>query len=271
MSILERIQIKYHSFSPGETKVADFVLNNKEGILNIHIKDLASATGVSVATITRFCKRIDCKSFVDFKILLRDAVELLGEAENLIEEVDTIYHSIIRSSHKLLEQEKLEVASNWIQEAKSIQVYGLGSSGLSATELKYRLMRMGYTVDAHTDSHLMLMNAALISEGDLVIAISNSGKTREMIEAVELAKRDNAKVLTITNFEKTPLSNLSDLILFSSNLKQYEQRDFINSQLSILYILDLISMVLLQEDRAMENRKQTLHALNEFNKIGDQS
>ena len=268
-SILEKIQVKYHSFSPSERKIADYVLSNKEKILNIHIKDLAKATDVSVATITRFSRKIECDSFVDFKIFLRDAVELSTEAENLIDQVDTVYHSIIRSSHALVEQEKLEIASVSIQKAKSIQVYGLGSSGLLAMELKYRLMRMGFLVDAHTDSHLMLMNASLIQKDDLVIAISNSGHTREVTEAVEMAKQQSAKVLTITNFEQTPLSNLSDLILFSCNLKQYEKQGFINSQLSILYILDLLSMILLQGKTAKENREQTLQALNDYKKIED--
>lgn len=268
-SVLEKIQVKYQSFSPGEMKIADYVLESKEKILNIHIKDLAQAAGVSVATITRFCRKIECKSFVEFKILLRDAVEQSGEAGDLIDQVDTVYHSIIRSSHMLVEQEKLERASAWIQEAGRIHIYGLGSSGLLAMELKYRLMRMGMVVDAHTDSHLMLMNASLVKECDLVIAISNSGTTREVIEAAEVAKQKPARVLTITNFEETPLSHLSDLILFSCNLKQYEKQGFINSQLSILYILDLLSMILLQEKDAQKNRGQTLRALNDYRKIGD--
>lgn len=266
-SILDRIQVNYPKLSNSEKRIADYVLNNYQTLVNIHIKELADNVGSSVATITRFCKKIDSQNFVEFKILLRDAVEKLTETNSFIDKVDQMYVSIIKSTNSLSDQSSYETACQWILKARSVHLYGVGSSGLTAQELKLRLTRMGIRVDTHTDSHLMIINSSILTDDDLVIAISNSGQTREVIDGVKLAKRKNAKVISITNFSETPLSNSSDLILFTSSLNSYEDKGLMNSQLSILYVLDIISSMLLTNQKAIEKRDKTLEALDEFNKI----
>ncbi|WP_018924031.1 MurR/RpiR family transcriptional regulator [Salsuginibacillus kocurii] len=266
-SIIEKIQLSYPAFSKMEKRIADYVIHNKETLLNIHIQELADNVGVSVATITRFCKKIECESFVEFKILLRDVVEKASETDDVADSIDSMYQSVIQASRSMINKQDLKTACEWIQEAGTIHIYGLSSSGLTARELKTRLLRMGYTVDAHTDSHTMLINASILKETDLVIAISNSGQTQEVIDAVQLAKRKNARVITFTNYKETKLSDSSDLLLFSSSLKVYEQKGLMNSQLSIVYLLDILSMMLLLDEDASNHHKQTLEALDEHKKI----
>ncbi|GAA0437780.1 MAG: MurR/RpiR family transcriptional regulator [Bacillota bacterium] len=267
-SILDEIQLKYQTLSKTEKKIADYIIHHSETLLNIHIQELADRINVSIATITRFCKKIGATSFVEFKILLRDAVEETLETHNAVEKVDQIYHSVIKSTNSLTSIQKYETACDWIVSSKAIHIYGLGSSGLSAQELKLRLARMGFTVDTHTDSHDMIINASILTSEDLVIAISSSGKTQEVIDGVKLAQKNNAKIIAVTNFSKTKLANSSDLILYTSNLKTYQEIGFMNSQLSILLSLDILSMLLLlHKEDAQEKHDLTLHALNEYKKI----
>lgn len=238
--------------------------------MNIHIKELAHQIDVSVATITRFCRKIGgASSFVEFKILLRDAVKVQEVTEDVINSVHQFYESVINSTNSLSNLSIFQRACQWILEAKRIHAYGLGgSSGLSAEELKLRLSRMGLTIDTHKDSHAMIIASSFLTEEDLVIAISSSGQTKEIIDASELAKRKNAKVISISNYSETPpLANLSDLMLYTASIKPYLAQGFLNSQLSILYVLDVLSILLTNHQDTMKTYQHTLHALDEYKKI----
>ncbi|GAA0485707.1 MurR/RpiR family transcriptional regulator [Salinibacillus aidingensis] len=266
-SILDQIQLKYQTLSRTEKKIADYVIEHNKDLLNIHIQELADRIDVSVAAITRFCKKIDATSFVEFKILLRDAVEETHEADDAITAVNQIYESIIKSTNSLTNIDAYKQACEWILQANRIHIFGIGSSGLSAEELKARLSRMGIAVDTHTDSHAMIISSSILDTDDLVIAISSSGQTKEIIDGINVAKRKGAKVISITSYSETPLAEKSDLMLYTSNIMPHLVKGFLNSQLSILYSIDVLSMLLLSNQEKMHIHEKTLHALNEYKKI----
>lgn len=266
-SILGQIQLKYQTLSKTEKKVAEFVVEHNTELLNIHIQELADKIDVSVATITRFCKKIGAKSFVEFKILLRDAVEQKDDTHDAINTVNQIYESVIKSTNSLTNIGQYETACDWISKANRIHIFGIGSSGLSAEELKLRLSRMGFSVDTHTDSHAMIITSSILSKEDLLIAISSSGQTKEIIDGIEMAKRKRARVISITSYSETPLAQNSDLMLYTSSIKPHQANGFLNSQLSILYSVDVLSMLLLHNKNLKNTHEQTLSALNEYKKI----
>lgn len=267
MSILNEIQIRYPNFSKTEKKVADYILLHKEQLMNIHIRELANRINVSEATITRFSKKIGCKNFVELKIMLRGFIEEKESETSIIGQVNNMYDNILKATRSLIVKSDLETTVQWINEAKDIYVYGVESSGLTATEMKRRFERMGYRVSVETDSHGMIIASSSLKSDDLVIAISNSGQTNEVVEACELAKKNGTRVIAITNHEQTPLSKTANLILFTSNLQTQEMRGLINSQFSMVYILDLISMYLLQQKGPFDHYEQTVQALNDYKKI----
>lgn len=266
-SILDQIQLRYQTLSKTEKKIADYVVKHNKDLLNIHISELANQINVSVAAITRFCKKIGAASFVEFKILLRGAVEQARETHDAINGVNQIYESVIKSTNSLTNIDKYKKACEWIINANKIHIYGIGSSGLSAEEFNLRLSRMGFFVDKHTDSHAMIIASSILTSEDIVIAISSSGKTKEIIDGIDIAKRKGAKVISITSYSETPLAKNSDLMLYTSSIKPHQVKGFLNSQLSILYSLDILSMLLLNNKDTMNVHEQTLQALNEYKKI----
>ncbi|UOQ83473.1 MurR/RpiR family transcriptional regulator [Gracilibacillus salinarum] len=266
-TILNEIQLKHQTLTETEKKIADYVVRHNEHLLNIHIKELAGQIDVSVAAITRFCKKIGVGSFVEFKILLRDAVKEKEEVHDAIHEVHQIYNSVINSTNSLTNIADYQLASEWILEAKRIHVYGLGSSGLSAEELKFRLSRMGLNINTHLDSHSMIIASSILNKDDVVIAISSSGQTKEVVDAMELASRREAKIISITDYSESSLTKSSDLMLYTSSVKSYHAQGFLNSQLSILYTLDILSMLLAEHQHSMETYQKTLQALDEYKKI----
>ncbi|WP_026702961.1 MurR/RpiR family transcriptional regulator [Salibacterium aidingense] len=266
-SIIGHIQVNYPQLSKMEKKIADYIMEHKENLLNIHIRELADNIGVSEATITRFSHKVGCENFVELKILLRDVVERDVETSGIIGSVDEIYDTVMQSTRRLLNEKRLQTAVNWLNEADSIHIYGIESSGLTAEEMKKRLLRMGYKVDAHTGAHVMVINSSILGSGDVILAISNSGQTREVVEACEFAKKQGAKVVSITNYDQTPLSRTSDILLFTSNLKIHEAKGLLNSQLSMIYVLDILTMMLLQNTEAAIRYEKTVNALNSLKKI----
>lgn len=267
-SILERIQTNYHLFSTKEKLLADYIIQYRETIVDIKIEELAEKTSISPATITRFCKKLECKSFIEFKVLLNRSMAGKLPQEDYLNQVKQNYLETIQSTASMLDMDHVNQLIQWLKEARKIGIYGLGSSGLSALEFKYRLMRMGFCVDALTDSHMMLMNSTLSGSTDVIIAISNSGVTHEVVDAVREGKKQGAKIAVITNHDYTPLTEVSDLVLLTScTSRLLNDPKFINYQLGILYVLDVVSIKLLEETTPDQNRNLTLQVLANHEKI----
>ncbi|MGM1050654.1 MAG: MurR/RpiR family transcriptional regulator [Bacillota bacterium] len=259
--VLDELQLQYQSLSLKEKEIADYIVQHKSSIQNINIRELADHTHSSTSTITRFCKKIHCDSFVDFKIRLSREAEKPSGDSNGFTQVQSLYNEIVNATADMMNQGDFENVVRMIKTAQRVQVYGLGSSGLSALEFKYRLMRMNITIDAMTDSHMMIRSAALLNENDLIIGLSNSGQTTEIIDALKIGKRNGATTISITNYNHTPLTDISDISLFTPSLHRMGDTHFINSQLAIIYVLDVLSMLLLNDEKLFRKRQDTLETL----------
>lgn len=261
-SVIDILQLEYQRFSAKEKEIADYVMRNRSSINNINIKELAAHTNTSTSTITRFCKKAGCDTFVEFKIRLNREVEKQPRNDaNFFMKTQHLYNDIVNATAEMLDTAKIEEVVSLIKVSRRIYIYGLGSSGLSATEFKYRLSRMNIVVDAITDAHMMMMSASLLGKQDLVIGISNSGLTTEVSHAMEEARQRGATTIGITNFDHTPLSEVSDICLFTPDIGRSGDVNFINSQLAIIYILDVMSLLLLEDEKLLQARQQTLNAL----------
>ncbi|WP_340601411.1 MurR/RpiR family transcriptional regulator, partial [Staphylococcus aureus] len=134
---------------------------------------------------------------------------------------------------------------------------GLGSSGLSATEFYYRMIRMGLKGNVTTDSHLMKISASLLSHSDMFIAMSNSGNTSELISAAEVAKSHGAYVAAITNFEGSKLTDCADLVLLTTDQSRNTDHQFINTQIATLFLIDIVSYHLLENTNLSQTYQHT--------------
>ncbi|GJM76063.1 hypothetical protein HMSSN036_82790 [Paenibacillus macerans] len=192
-SVIDILQLEYQRFSAKEKEIADYVIRNRQSINNINIKDLASYTNASTSTITRFCKKVGCDTFVDFKILLNREAQRPRNDTDIFVKTQNLYNDIVNATAEMLDTGRIEEVVELIKKSRRIYVYGLGSSGLSALEFKYRLTRMNLVADAVTDSHMMTMSASLLGKNDVVIGLSNSGRTTEVSHALGQAKKEAPK------------------------------------------------------------------------------
>ena len=265
MNILYEIQQHYMIFSEKEKQLADYILGNTGDIKNINIKDLAKRVGISESTITRFCKKIDCENFVDLKLKINGALgpnQKEKETENEgFSDIYYFYKDAIERTNASVNKSSIIDLVKAIKIAKKIYIYGVGSSGLSASELMIRLIRMGFNVHSITDSHMMIINSSIVSEEDLVIGISISGETNEVYKALEIAQKNKAKVVVITSFESSRIAKLAQEPFIIPNSKFINKEMFVNSQFSVIYLIDLISTVLLQDKELNQKMQITIQTI----------
>lgn len=262
MDILTTIQNIYPQLSSKEKHIAGYVLNKANQIQNMNISVLAAAVGVSAGTITRFCKRINCDSFAEFKIKLSSAGKPSKSSDSdLLNQVYDFYSTVVQRSNSLIDKNMLTDIVNAIQQAKRIYIYGVGSSGLTASEFMLRLLRMGFNVQSISDPHLMLINSSILSKDDLIIAISISGETAELVNAVKIAKQNGSKIIAMTCFGESSLACVSDTCVIVAGTMFVNKELFVNAQFSVVYIIDLLTTLFLEDDIYKDKMQITVETI----------
>ncbi len=265
MTILEDIQNKFPSFSEKEKRLATYLLKNSDTMTNINISKLAKETDTSPATITRFAKKLNQDGFVDLKIQLSALKQSKVKDEDLHGDVYDFYTKVIENTEQLVNKDDLAIIVKKIKKAPRIYIFGVGSSGLTALELTQRLLRMGLNVISTTDSHMMLITSSMADKDDLVIGISASGETVEVNDAAFYAKKNGANVISITSFPESTLAKISENSLLAYNSVFIGNKRFVNSQFAIMYQIDVISTMLLEDEQLNERMSQTIKVITQAN------
>ncbi|MDN4523966.1 MurR/RpiR family transcriptional regulator [Fictibacillus fluitans] len=258
-SLLKEIQSIYSSLSQKEKNIADYILSDPDGASHSSIQEMAEKTGVSVSTITRFAKKAACSSFVEMKVKLASGSEKSGE-EGIEQTLLSSYREMLADVRSLSDNQAFDQVMTFLREAKRLFIYGLGSSGLAAQELNYRLSRMGFVSEAVTDPHLMVIKSTLQQPGDVIIAFSRSGQTVDLLRSISKGKEKGAKLIALTAFGNTPLTNLSDAILWTIHPAR---NNFLLTGLdmSMLYLIDRISLHFLSEPEREAKYLETVEAI----------
>jgi DNA-binding MurR/RpiR family transcriptional regulator len=216
---------------------------------------LAQKARVSEPTVTRFCRAIGCDGVRDFKLKLAQSLVVgalyLARSEKVVADdkgmpfwsavFDEARHAL-QEAERQLPSAALDGAAQLVANARQIVVFGLGGSASAlAQEAQYRLFRYGLSVTAYNDPYLMRMIASTLKPGDLVIAISGTGRTREVVEAVELAKHYRARAVCITAPD-TELARACDIALAVAIPEYPDTLKPTASRFAFLAILDLLSV-----------------------------
>jgi DNA-binding MurR/RpiR family transcriptional regulator len=246
------ISSHYKSMTKSEQKVADYVMKQTEEAVYLTVTDLAERVGVGETTVLRFCRKLNYKGYQDFKLAV--AQSQVTQPERLDREIadsdplDVVAAKITRQNTKtltntleLFQGEVLQRAIDLLSAARQISFFGIGSSGLTAQDAEHRFMRMGFNVSYSMDSHVMAMKAALVQEGDVVIGISTSGSTKDVVDTMRIAKENGAKVICITNHGRSPITKYADVILLAASKESPLQGGAFSSKIAQLHLLDILT------------------------------
>ncbi|MEX0619616.1 MAG: SIS domain-containing protein [Pseudohongiellaceae bacterium] len=251
-NVLRRIVEHKPRLRPSESKVADFVLEHAHEVINMRIVDLASRAAVSEPTVIRFCRAMDYEGFQSFKLQLAQHLGSGGVyTQFAVDDADTVadlsakvFDSTIGSLITVrdeLDPDVLENAINIIAAASRVEFYGFGASGSVAADAQHKFFRLQLSTAAYTDPHIQHMSAISLGKKDVVVAISQSGQTRALLQSVNLAMEAGATVIGLAP-QNTPLSRQCSIPIYV-NMEE-DDRAFtpVSSRIAHLLVIDVLAM-----------------------------
>ncbi|MGG1629135.1 MurR/RpiR family transcriptional regulator [Rossellomorea sp. NRS-1567] len=248
---LPRIRSHYSQFSEKEKMIADFIISNPEKIIHSTISGVAEELNVADATVFRFCKRLGFKGYQAMKIsLASDLVTPIEDIHETINEGDSegviaqkVFRSNIRTledSLSMLNEEMFTKAIQGMISAGRIEFYGTGGSGFVAMDAHHKFLRTGMTTTAYNDPHMQLISASQLTDRDVIVFISHSGSNKDLLEVLDVAKKNRVTTIAITHLAKSPLSNGVDIPLFTVSQETEYRSEALASRISQLSIVDAL-------------------------------
>lgn len=232
-----------HTFTKSENKIFEYIRDHNQQVLYHSLTELSEASHVAEATVLRFFRKLGFKGFQDFKFLLAQETSLAAQKdshETIIKKIRNNMVQAINESSEIIRLEDLQAGIDMINQSDDVVIFGIGSSGIAGLEMQNRLMRIGKHASVITDSHFQIMRASSMTEKTVVIAISLTGSTKDIVDAVEIAKGNKATVIVLTSYVKSPLTKFADLVLFSSAKESPLDSGSLVSKISQLYLIDLL-------------------------------
>ncbi|NMB25267.1 MAG: MurR/RpiR family transcriptional regulator [Firmicutes bacterium] len=269
-TVMERLTEEKHTFRQSEEKVADYVLAHAQEVMKLPITELAEQIGVSEATIVRMCKKIGYHGFQELKINLalemvkpiqtvHEGISESDDMDEVIKKVIAANINALNSTLDVLSSPELTRAAEHLLMARSIQFYGVGGSGPVAQDAAHKFMKTGKPVIAYTDTHMQSMAAALVQPEDVVVAISHSGSSRDIIDALAIAKRRGATTIGITHYARSPIDKVLEIKLGTQSYETLYRMESTSSRIAQLAIVDalFIGVCLRDPEQAVQNIRLT--------------
>lgn len=239
------------SLNEQERKVGAHVLAHPEEVVSLSISDLAREAAVSEATIFRFCRKVGTQGYQDFKIRLArelDTTPLLVYREitpqdslgEVVEKVIAAGLKALQDTWQALDLDQLDRTLEVILAADRVDIFGAGGSGLTARELHGKLLQLGINARVYQDTETQMISAALLGPQSAAIGISYSGRLRETVETLQLARHSGAATVAITNHPGSPITRAADLVLLTAAPATPRRGDPLSARVAQLALVDVI-------------------------------
>lgn len=278
MGILEQLENPKFKATKSEKTLIEYVKSDLDNIIYKSISVIAKESGVGEATITRFTKKLGFNGFQDFKVTL--AKEISNKKNTSIinlhvhrdESVKETASKMLKSSINILDKTVNNIdldlmckCRDLIMNAKRLYFIGIGHSGIAATDINYKFMRIGFTTTPVTDSHIMLTMSSITNDDDVIVAISNSGTTKEVVKTVKQAKENGTKIISLTEDSDNPLRALADYALTYISAETIFETGSISSKIPQIFLLDLLYTEVIKDmfSEAVEKKIKTTSAILE--------
>lgn len=267
-----KINVLYPSMSKAEKRIADWLKGNPNEILALSIVELAEKCECSEATIVRFAKRLGLGGYQGLKISLAQESET-AITNTKIAKGDTPYeiygkvcndvYCALERTKNSLDEKQLLAAADRIADSGRVIIFGLGNSASVATDMSHKLLRAGCNSVAYSDNHMQVIAASHLTENDTVVGISHSGSSRDIVDALKIAKDHGATTVCITNKGKSPVTKVSDIVLETSAEETKYSILGLSSRIAQLSIVDTLYyyVVYRNTETAIESIKETERSL----------
>ncbi len=250
-----------------EKKVAKCVLGDPGAVITSSITELAEKSDTSEPTVIRFCRKLGLGGYMELRLnLARD----LPSAQYIFENISAgdslagiagkvlnAHREAISNTLNKLNLDDLDAAVSALKSARRIEFYGLGGSAIVARDAHHKFFRLGIPCAAHDDTHMQVMSASLLSSEDVVVVISHTGSTKDIIDSAKIASKAGAKVIGIIGSENAPLLKFCDIALSVHSQEAALRLAPMTSRLVQLAIVDVLFVAV-----AMKNINGTKERLD---------
>ncbi len=253
--MLDRIKACLPSLAPAEQRVGKLCLADPRAFAKLPVSELADRSHVSKPTVVRFCRSLGYDGLSDFKLKLAgtvnegvpfihrsvDADDKIGDV--MVKVIDNTVAAFLkyRNDASTLAIEKAVVALvQAYQAGRQIQFFGVGNSGIVAQDAQHKFFRLGVNTTAYSDGHMQVMSASVLKAGDCVVVVSNSGRTRDLMDACDIARKNGAITIVITA-SGSPLASAGHIHLSADHPEGYDKYSPMVSRLLHLMIIDILA------------------------------
>lgn len=261
MSILKVLGAQLESMTQADRQIAQFIIDNPERMLTLSSAALAEATGRSQSSVVKFSQKLGYAGYQQLKLAVNKAKAMewqapAGVIHGTIDASDsymTILQKLIGS--KLLSMREtsavngehtIDSALDALLNARKIQLAGVGASSLVAKDFSYKLLKLGRTVLLDSDSHVQIANASALNASDVLVALSHSGRSLEILKIAQVAKARGATLVSVTGLQPNPLLAMADISLYTVADEERVRSSAITSRDAQLMLTDMLFILLLR-------------------------
>ncbi len=245
------LKTQYDCLTKTEKKIAAYLLERPDDFLRAYISKLAERIGVAQGSIHNFAKKFSCDGFSALKLRIAKDLQTYQAPENTNLKQHDSMKGLIRQSIEqsnlnfentlsLNDEETLIKAVELLLRAKNIQIYGIYHSGIAAQDFCYQLIQLGIPATFISDPLIGAVSATLLDKDCLMIAISASGRTKEILDTVNYAKEREVPILAITSHQFSPLAKIADLTLLTAADDSFLTGRFQKTRQTQLFIIDAL-------------------------------
>ncbi len=253
--MLDRIKASLPSLAPAEQRVGKLVLADPRAFANLPVTELADRAHVSKPTVVRFCRSMGYDGLSDFKLKLAgsvsEGVPFIHRSVDADDKTSDIAVKVIDNTVAAFLKYRNDASSFALEHAaqalaatqktqRRIEFYGVGNSGIVAQDAQHKFFRLGVNAIAYSDGHMQVMSASMLRPGDCAVIISNSGRTRDLMDACDIAKRQGATTIVITA-SGSPLASAGHIHLTADHPEGYDKYSPMVSRLLHLLIIDILA------------------------------
>lgn len=256
-SVIDIIFAEYNNFYEAEKKIADYIVNNTQKVIDMTISELAESAGASDATVTRFCKKCHMKGFHHLKITLarelveskKDDVKISGDVSesNIKESLSNILANKVeelKQTVSMIDEKELSEILNLIRNARNVQFAAVGNTIPVALDGCYKFNQIGIPSVTNPIWETQIAYTFNLSKGDVVIIISNSGSSKRLIDVIEAAKAKESYIVSITNSNNSPIAKLSDYHIKTATREKLFLEEYYFSRISAMTIIEILYLFL---------------------------
>lgn len=252
-NIFIRLRELRNTMTPIERTILEYILENRNEIPHLSIKDLSQKSHTSDASVLRFCKSLGYKGYRDFIVDISAALGSVDKEQSeytdirpgddlstIIDNVSFTNCKSIQDTMSVIDRRAIARSVELLKHTDRIDFYGVGASGLVCMDAQQKFTRIGKNCFAYTDGHSQLTAASLLHPNDVAVLISNSGDTYEILDTLNVVKQTGASIIAITRYSKSDLASQADQVLSISTPEITIRSGAMGSRIAMLNIIDIL-------------------------------